>query len=125
MKQSATQLITLIFLATCLLGAAVSYLVFADSSSSRQDSNNDVSTLEIEADDANLHVGDRAVAKKQSAETIACKPSSDEFCKVCTTRPSNAGQGVGPTPAFPVKLPPLPRGHTIEVGVEFDQVLRK
>ena len=96
MKQTATQLVALILLASFLLGAAVSYMIFVDSSSARQDADNSVSSKETGGNDK------------------MCMKTTPPICPTA-----------GPTPAFPVKLPPLPHGHTIEVGVEFDQVIRK
>ena len=101
MKPATTQLITCPLLAF-LIGAVAAYLVYVEPWTSTRDSDDAVSVSTIE---------------NPPEPTPEAMPATKDYRPGPEKHPE-VGGGKGPTLAFPTVLPPLPRGHIIEVGVE-------
>ena len=106
MKPTATQLITRPLLAF-FIGVVAAYLVCAEPWTSTRDSDDAVSVSTVE----------------NPLEPI---PEAGPATKDSRLGPENQPKvwgNKGPTLAFPTVLPPLPRGHIVEVSVELEQAI--
>ena len=104
MKSIATQQITCPLLAF-ILGAAGAYLVCVAPWTFARDSGEAVSVSTLE----------------NPLEPISCPGPARHGSRPGLENQPEVGATKGPTLAFPTVLPPLPRGHIIEVGVELER----